>query len=205
MASVGAPPPAEWERPRVVVHVAVSLDGATSGFAPAMGLFYELAATWREDATLTGAETILAQEAALASAPQPGPSADGPLLVVVDSRARVRQWPASWRRRRSGLLRGRTASRNSSPDATAWTCPHCSPPSAVATASPSSGSTAGGALTGALLARGLVDEVSLLIHPVLAGGRRWCGPSPVPATALELTDCTRPAERLVWLRYRRPG
>jgi 2,5-diamino-6-(ribosylamino)-4(3H)-pyrimidinone 5'-phosphate reductase len=36
------------------VHVAVSLDGATTGFTPAVGLFYELAAMWDEDVTLTG-------------------------------------------------------------------------------------------------------------------------------------------------------
>ncbi|MQA97669.1 MAG: hypothetical protein GEV11_24725, partial [Streptosporangiales bacterium] len=54
-------------RPYVVVHVAVSLDGATVGFQPDVALFYRLAGTWREDVTLAGADTILAQEAALAA------------------------------------------------------------------------------------------------------------------------------------------
>ena len=52
--------------PHVVLHVAVSLDGATDGFAPDVGTFYELAGRWREDVTLAGADTILAQEKALA-------------------------------------------------------------------------------------------------------------------------------------------
>ena len=64
-------------RLHVVVHVAVSLDGATTGFDPNVERFYELARMWREDVTLVGADTILAQEEALAAVPRPGPAADG--------------------------------------------------------------------------------------------------------------------------------
>jgi hypothetical protein len=71
-------------RPYVVAHVAVSLDGATTGFQPDVARFYRLARIWDEDATLAGADTILAQEAALVDAPRPGPAEDGPLLAVVD-------------------------------------------------------------------------------------------------------------------------
>ncbi|WP_241962261.1 hypothetical protein [Rhodococcus opacus] len=42
--------------------------------------------------TLVGADTILAQEQALAAAPRPGPLEGGPLLAVVDSRGRVDDW-----------------------------------------------------------------------------------------------------------------
>src|SRR5688572_6874900 len=79
-------------RPHVVVHVAVSVDGATTGFDADVATYYRLAATWDEDVTLTGADTILAQEAALAEAPAPGPDPDAALLVVVDGRGRVRRW-----------------------------------------------------------------------------------------------------------------
>ena len=41
-----------------------------------------------------GADTILAQEPTLAAAHGPGPVPDGPLLAVVDSANRVRQWAA---------------------------------------------------------------------------------------------------------------
>ena len=71
-------------RPYVVAHVAVALDGATTGFEPDAGRFYELAATWSEDVTPVGADTILAQKHALAAAPRPGPVEGGPLLAVVD-------------------------------------------------------------------------------------------------------------------------
>src|SRR5690348_3385489 len=81
-------------RPRVVVHVAVSVDAATTGFTPDLGRFYGLVPTWDEEVTLVGSDTILAQEQALATAPMPGPTADAPLLAVVDSRHRVSRWTA---------------------------------------------------------------------------------------------------------------
>jgi 2,5-diamino-6-(ribosylamino)-4(3H)-pyrimidinone 5'-phosphate reductase len=198
----------------VVAHVAVSLDGATTGFAADVATFYELAATWREDVTLTGADTILAQEEALATAPQPGPRPDGPLLAVVDSRARVRRWTAlrdagHW----SGVLAVSSAQTPARPglpgeelrvgddrvDLPALLTTLGSRPGVVTVRVDS-----GGGLLGALLAGGLVDEVSLLVHPVLAGtvgGRRWCGTEP-PATALALQDARQLAGDLVWLRYR---
>jgi hypothetical protein len=60
--------------PYVVVHVAVSLDGHTTGFNVDLARFYSLLSTWQEDITLTGADTILAQEPELAAAPRPGPA-----------------------------------------------------------------------------------------------------------------------------------
>ncbi len=36
-------------RPSVIAHVAIALDGATTGFEPRVGPYYELAATWSED------------------------------------------------------------------------------------------------------------------------------------------------------------
>src|SRR5687767_9617629 len=82
-------------RPRVIAHTAVSLEGFTTGFTPDLATFYGLVATWREDVTLAGADTILAQEKALAAGtPGPGPNPAGPLLAVVDSRGRVSAWDA---------------------------------------------------------------------------------------------------------------
>ena len=49
-------------RPHVVVHVAVSLDGATTGFEPDVGRFYAIAATWREDVTLAGAYALFVDD-----------------------------------------------------------------------------------------------------------------------------------------------
>ena len=205
-------------RPHVVAHVAVSLDGATTGFEPDVGRFYALARTWREDVTLAGADTILAQEKALTHAPRPGPASDGPLLAVVDGQARVRQWDAL---RDCGYWSGVLALR-----ATATPATTARPAREIVTGEERVDLAAalgalrdvegarvarvdsGGALIGALLARGLVDEVSLLVHPCLAGagGRNhvWHGPEPVAALALEQLASKVLDDGLVWLRYRVP-
>jgi 2,5-diamino-6-(ribosylamino)-4(3H)-pyrimidinone 5'-phosphate reductase len=207
-------PAASPDRPRVVAHVAISVDGATTGFAADVATFYDLAATWREDVTLTGADTILAQEEALATAPQPGPRPDGPLLAVVDSRARVQRWTAlrdagHW----SGVLAvssSRTPPRPGFPgDEVRVGDDRVDLAALLAVLGRRAGVAtvrvdSGGGLLGALLAGGLVDEVSLLVHPVLAGtagGRRWYGAQP-PGTALALEDDRQLAGGLVWLRYR---
>ena len=45
--------------PRVVLHLAVSLDGRHDWFTPDVGLYYELVGRWHEDVTLAGADTII--------------------------------------------------------------------------------------------------------------------------------------------------
>ncbi|GLZ03023.1 hypothetical protein Acsp03_04900 [Actinomadura sp. NBRC 104412] len=204
------------QRPYVVAHVAISLEGATTGFLPDLGKFYQLASTFAEDVTLVGADTPLAQEAALATAPRPGPAPDGPLLAVVDGKARIRQWDA---------LR----------DVGHWSdvlALHCgvTPPRSpgrgvrelvtgdervdLAEAIDILGRQAnakvirvdsGGALIGALLSARLLDEVSLLIHPCLAGPeglRFWYGTQPAATADMRLMASESFDGGLVWLRYR---
>ena len=94
--------------PRVILHTAVSADGRIDGHAPDIGLYYGLAAKFEEDATLGGSETLLRapdqgtdEDVAVPVAeaePVAGGGADKrPLLVLVDSRGRVRNL-AWWRR-----------------------------------------------------------------------------------------------------------
>jgi len=93
--------------PYVVVHNAVSLDGALDWLVPEwpkfnelLSTYYSRAAAFEEDATLCGSETILKafewDEGILEDAPAaPFEPADGdsrPLLVIPDSRGRVRIW-----------------------------------------------------------------------------------------------------------------
>jgi 2,5-diamino-6-(ribosylamino)-4(3H)-pyrimidinone 5'-phosphate reductase len=203
--------------PHVVVHVAVSLDGATTGFDPDVGRFYELARTWDEDVTLAGADTILAQEGTLSGAPRPGPAAAGPLLAVVDGRGRVREWEAlrdcgHW----SGVLA--LHARATPPRAGGERVPELVTGeervdlgAALEALAEREGAEvvrvdSGGALIGALLLDGLVDELSLLVHPCLAEGTRergWRGPAPAQApTLLERLACESLDHGLLWLRYR---
>jgi 2,5-diamino-6-(ribosylamino)-4(3H)-pyrimidinone 5'-phosphate reductase len=208
---MGTAGPPRGHRPHVVVHVAVSVDGATTGFDADIGTFYRLAGTWAEDVTLTGADTILAQEAALATAPRPGPAETGPLLVVVDSRARVTEWTAL---REVGYWPGVVAAQAASTPRTSV------PVDRIVTGDERVDLAAllaelarrpgvdvvrvdsGGGLTGALLASGLVDEISLLVHPAFAAGGRWYGTEPPPATSLTTLGCERLDGGVTWLRYR---
>ncbi|HSJ44357.1 MAG TPA: dihydrofolate reductase family protein [Euzebyales bacterium] len=202
-------------RPHVIVHMAVSLDGAIDGFDIDVGTYYQLAATWSEDATLVGADTILAQESALADTPGPGPAPDGPLLAVVDSRARVSEWSALrvagyW----SDVIAVQaedTPPRAVDRPATLVAGAHrVDLASALERLHVEYGISvmrvdSGGGLAGALLDADLVDEVSLVIHPVIVGSassRRWYG-----TTATRLAFVTKSSEILdcgvVWLRFSR--
>ncbi|MGH2989387.1 MAG: dihydrofolate reductase family protein [Solirubrobacterales bacterium] len=185
------------DRPCVVVHVAVSVDGATAGFEPDAELFYALASTWGEDVTLAGADTILAQEEVLADAPRPGPAADGPLLAVVDGRRRVSQWEAlrecgHW----SDVCALRAGTVNGRVDLVAALGALRERGAQVVRVD------SGGGLNGALLRARLVDELSLLVHPCVAGsGRRWWGSSPPESDSLRRLACEPVGVGLVWLRY----
>lgn len=211
----GAPSPAR--RPYVVAHVAVSVEGATDGFQPDLGRFYELAETWSEDLTLVGSDTILAQEQALAASPSPGPAANGPLLAVVDGKGRVREWEAL---RNAGHWAGVIALHA---EATPPRPAGRAVPEIVVGADRVDLAAAlktfaqrgievvrvdsGGSLIGALVNEGLVDEVSLLVHPELAGvrgTRRWYGAVPPSASTVALVANETLDSGLVWLRYRLP-
>jgi len=196
-------------RPHVVAQLAVSLDGVTSGFDVDLARFYALATLWQEDVTLVGADTILAQETALRAAPRPGPRPDGPLLAVVDSRARVREWEAL---RQLGywsdvlaLYADQTPARP--PDATTRELVTGYEQVDLAEVLDALGERgvqlvrvdSGGAVVTALLDLGLIDELALLVHPVLVGaGRPW-----YDTRLLELQHAgTEVFEGgVVWLRY----
>jgi 2,5-diamino-6-(ribosylamino)-4(3H)-pyrimidinone 5'-phosphate reductase len=192
-------------RPYVVAHLAVSLDGATTGFPVDVGAYYALVPTWQEDVTLTGADTILAQEEALSEA-GPGPLPHGPLLAVVDSGCRVHSWA---RLRDCGLWRAVVAARSEQsppdPDVVSMVAGHDRVDlAAVLDLLGDEGAEtvrvdSGGQLVRALLGRGLVDELSLLVHPCLAGTPgTWAGDT---VADLELIKQEQYADGLVWLRY----
>jgi 2,5-diamino-6-(ribosylamino)-4(3H)-pyrimidinone 5'-phosphate reductase len=176
--------------PRVILHVAVSLDGATTGFDADQGTYYVLAERFHEDVTLCGADTILAQSEALAHADRPGPNPDGPVLAITDSRGRVDEEIVDALR---GLgfwsdvcvlrdAHGRLGQALEAFDVHVVRV------------------DSGGALNGALLSEGVVDEVSLLVHPVLVGGDHphWYGAA--PPQDFELRAATALDGGLAWLR-----
>ncbi|MEJ2601087.1 MAG: RibD family protein [Anaerolineales bacterium] len=224
-------------RPKVVIFNCASLDGRMdAGVGQAdMGLYYQLASRWNADAMLSGSNTLLAAFAGPAEPPPPTPTGeDGddakelhplavPYLVIVDSRGRIHNWAQIraqpfWRR-------------------VIVLCARLTPPSyreelarhgvacivagerrvdlrrALEGLSAKYGIRtlrvdSGGTLNGALLRAGLVDEVSLLIAPLLVGGESpqsiFVAPdvsSPEQAIPLRLTHFEPVGEGRLWLRY----
>ena len=213
-------------RPRVIIHNAVSLDGRVTGFEVNMARYYALVPTWKEDATLCGSGTILATPEGRvketdgdAPARRADPKDKRPLLVVADSRGRVRCWgmllgAGYWR---DGValcsqltpashieyLRRRGVSRIVAGDKRvdlARALALLSSRYHIRTVRVDSGGT----LNAALLGAGLVGEVSLLVHPVSAGTSArplFAGAKPLTGS-FRLFRNERLPGGLVWLRYK---
>jgi 2,5-diamino-6-(ribosylamino)-4(3H)-pyrimidinone 5'-phosphate reductase len=183
--------------PRVILHNAVSLDGRIDGFPIDLYQYYELAATWKEDATLAGSDTFLkaANEAppedeSAFLPPEIDPSDRRPLLAVPDSRGRIRTWHYL---RSLPYWRGFVAlCSQSTPqdylhylkerhiDCIIAGKDHVDLRAALQEMNSRYGVLAvrvdaGGTLNGLLLRQGLVAEVSLLIYPSLVGGEKHSG------------------------------
>ncbi|WP_020385964.1 dihydrofolate reductase family protein [Kribbella catacumbae] len=198
-------------RPHVVAQVAVSIDGATTGFEADQARFYALATLWQEDVTLVGADTILAQESAVRTAVRPGPRADGPLLAVVDSRHRVHNLEAL---RELGywsdvlaLYSDQTPARP--PDSAIQELVTGYDRVDLAELLELLGRRgakvvrvdSGGSLLGALLDLGLIDELTLLVHPVLVGDAPRWHDSFTGHLDLSLANVETFLPGITWLRY----
>jgi 2,5-diamino-6-(ribosylamino)-4(3H)-pyrimidinone 5'-phosphate reductase len=211
-------------RPRVILHNAVSIDGRTTGLAANLGLFYGLTDRWDEDVTLAGSDTVLAalRQSAEASPPASASNAAGGRLAVIDSRGRVKDWRhvKAWPfwsefvsvdtddtpRQHREYLRYQEVEEitagNHRVDL-ALALEELAERYGAHTVRVESGGT----LNGALLRQGLVDEVSLLLHPVLVGGmsphtifRTMDVDTDVPIE-MKLSDCQVLDDGYAWLRY----
>lgn len=214
--------------PRVVLHNAVSVDGRNSGFPTDIGLYYELARQFKEDATLAGSGTILASPEMKSDDGEPesppptecDPQDSRPLLVIPDSRGRVRCWDmlrqaGYWRdmiaicsrstpkEHLDYLHRRRVRVINAGNDRVDLRA-------ALDELAARHGvkvvrADSGGTLNGVLLRMGLADEISVLIHPTLAGGDVLRSIFKDNAAAenvrLRLIHMERLRDDLVWLRY----
>ncbi|HOB58600.1 MAG TPA: RibD family protein [Methanoregulaceae archaeon] len=220
--------------PRVILHVATSLDGRITNFPANLDLYYALAATWKPDAILFGSETVVAavrenpslevpKEHEDLFTPPEGAEDTRPLLVIADSRGRVRCWDAirTWPYMRDLLAFCSAATPKEYLDYLAErridaiiagedridmreALSELNRRHGVKTVRVDSGGT----LNSVLLEAGVVAEVSVLVHPFLAGGK----PDPTmfdPAKAgfpdlqvpLELIRTEVVGDGLVWARY----
>ena len=196
-----------------------------------MELFYELIPRWAEEATLAGADTMLAalDEVPEEMAEDLDPSEifeddPRPLLAIIDSRGRVRIWHA-FRRWPYWCRFVALVSRTTPQDYLDYLSEHhidhivagddkVDLAVALEELGERYGVTtirvdSGGALNGALLREGLVDEVSVLHAPVLVGGEGLKtlftepdleGPEGVIKLRLEHVGKLR--DDVVWTRYK---
>jgi 2,5-diamino-6-(ribosylamino)-4(3H)-pyrimidinone 5'-phosphate reductase len=220
--------------PRVILHVATSLDGRITNFPANLDLYYTLAATWKPDAILFGSETVVAavrenpslevpQEHEDLFTPPEGAEDTRPLLVIADSRGRVRCWDAirTWPYMRDLLAFCSAATPKEYLDYLAErridaiiagedridmreALSELNRRHGVKTVRVDSGGT----LNSVLLEAGVIAEVSVLLHPFLAGGK----PDPTmfdPVKAgfpdlqvsLQLIRTEVVGDGLVWARY----
>jgi 2,5-diamino-6-(ribosylamino)-4(3H)-pyrimidinone 5'-phosphate reductase len=212
--------------PRVILHNAVSADGRTTGLTANLGLFYELAARWQEDVTLAGCDTILAalrQRSSEAEADPPASDvATRGRLAVIDSRGRIKDWRSlkQWPFWSDFVAIGSEATpvahlaylRYQEVETITTGADKVDLAEALTEISTRYGARtvrveSGGTLNAALLRHGLVDEVSLLIHPVLIGGM---SPHTVYRTMelaadtpieMKLVECQLLDQTYAWLRY----
>jgi 2,5-diamino-6-(ribosylamino)-4(3H)-pyrimidinone 5'-phosphate reductase len=216
--------------PRIILHTAVSLDGRITGFPADLELYYTLAAQYNPDAVLFGSATILAAPSLDAPAehremfaPPPGAPDPRPLMIVADSRGRIRCWEKlkAWPYVRDFVA----LCSSSTPREYLEYLASCGIHQIIAgdrqvdmrhALEQVSGqfgvrtvrADSGGTFNSVLLSTGLVDTVSVLVHPCIAGGnpeptlfdplRAGIGTANVPLT---LTSCQVQKNGIVWLQY----
>jgi 2,5-diamino-6-(ribosylamino)-4(3H)-pyrimidinone 5'-phosphate reductase len=223
----------------VTIYNEISLDGRIEGFDQDAGRYYRLGFRWRSEAILMGSVTAQAfgpaepasQRILTVPAPERLPVVAGfedlvynprPLLVVPDSRGRVRNWvhalaqpwygaivvltsratPAAYLDYldRRGIAHLTTGEEQVELSAALELLQARYGVQSMRT-------DCGGRLNGALLAAGLVDEVAVIINPSLAANPKSQSFVTLPHAVagvglpLELREVDRLKDGAVWLRY----
>jgi 2,5-diamino-6-(ribosylamino)-4(3H)-pyrimidinone 5'-phosphate reductase len=221
--------------PKVILHTATSVDGRITGFPADPGLYYGLAAQWNPDAVLFGSGTVLAAVRAdptLGVPPEheemftPPPDTENdprPLLVIADSRGQVRCWDAirKWPYMRDVLALCSTTTPGEYADylkerrigSIVAGDDRIDMRAALEALNREYGVKvlrvdSGGTLNSVLLHAGVVSEVSVLIHAVIAGGKAEPTLSdPIRAgiaelqVPLRLQSVKEVGNGIVWFRY----
>ena len=219
--------------PHVTIFNAMSVDGRMDWYLGDMdsyaGFYYGIAARWEVQAVLAGSATMRHPEPeidppdAVADPPQYAPDDNRQWLVVVDSRGQIRNWQQLRREpwwRDVIVLCSKTTPQDYLDYLERIHVQHLilgeehvDLRAALETLAERYGVRAvrvdsGGILNGVLLREGLVDEVSVLLHPYLVGGMSpsslFKAPdltSPEGIIPLKLTHVETVGEGVLWLRY----
>jgi 2,5-diamino-6-(ribosylamino)-4(3H)-pyrimidinone 5'-phosphate reductase len=218
--------------PRVIVYDAVSLDGRTIGLDVDKELYNEIASKWDLDAVLMGSNTVLAELNAKpgevrgeGKKPQIDPDDERPLLVVPDSRGQIRVWDEV---REMPYFRDILVlcSRSTPQEYLDFLEERYVKHMVIGYQEVDLGAAlnelnvqfgvkslrvdSGGVLNGVLFREGLVDEVNVLIHPELVGGKSSSSifpaselnPSGGSTVQLVLVHVENLKANFVWLQYR---
>jgi len=214
--------------PKVIIHNSVSIDGSLSSFEPNMELHYRIAGTFKPDIHLIGSNTIVegiklygegvpAEEAADFKKPQR--KTNLPLWVVVDSTGKLEGLLHVCRRfeqcRDVIVLGSQTTPRQYLRylDERQYTF-HCVGRKSVdlrkALDLLSKNYHAkiiltdtGRILGNLLLNQGLVDEISLLIHPIIIGNKSYNMFQEIKKhTEISLMKCEWSEKQYVWLLFK---
>lgn len=215
--------------PKVILYTAASLDGRTTGFSVDMDLFYSLAQQWGENASLVGCDTLLNaaddipdDKTSKVSTARPSTDDSRPILVVPDSRGRLRSWHY-WREQPYWKDFVSLCTQSTPPDHVEYLkrkgiktittgTEHVDYRQALEELNGQFGTTivrvdSGGTLNGVLLRAGLVDEIHLLVHPTLVGGTsqktffRDACPEQAGEIALKFVKSELHSERILLLSY----
>jgi 2,5-diamino-6-(ribosylamino)-4(3H)-pyrimidinone 5'-phosphate reductase len=219
---------ASLQFPWVIIHQILSVDGNLTGFEPDARLFFGVAAKLEEHATLssalalckTGVEIEPETEEDKAAVPTELDDAR-PICIVTDTQGRVRNWHTL---KKSGIWKDFIAlvSADTPEEYLGYlterrikyirTGEHkCDLEAALRILRKEHDVRrirvdGCGALNGALMSQGLVDELSVLVHPCITGsGSPLCGLAAGPdgaPVALKLISALEAGEAgYVWLRY----
>lgn len=215
-------------RPRVILSNAVSPNGSLTGYDVDYGVYYPILLSYQPDAVLTGADTVLAapveippEEEADRKKRPAGPGETRPWLVVVDSRGRLSPVLHFYRRMEYTrdvivLVAEETPSRyiryleNRDYDYLIAGKDRVDPTTALHLLSQEYPirtlvSDTGGTLDTVLLSAGLVDEISLVVAPVLSSRTDILLYQPEPGRErnipLTLKECGDIGEGYVHLVY----
>jgi 2,5-diamino-6-(ribosylamino)-4(3H)-pyrimidinone 5'-phosphate reductase len=214
--------------PKVIVHTEVSVDGRMDWLPEDGFLYYRLIGDWHVDAMLSGSGTMAAAypnpdtEADLAGTPPEKP-AGLQRMVVVDSQARLRCWrqmqQSEWWGEVTALVSKATPKAYLEEltrlgiDTIVTGDERVDLRAALEALHDRYGIEtlrvdSGGILIGALLRAGLVDELSVILSPVLIGGMSprsfYVAPdltSTEMAIPLRLAHVEKAEGDFVWLRY----
>jgi 2,5-diamino-6-(ribosylamino)-4(3H)-pyrimidinone 5'-phosphate reductase len=181
--------------PKVIIYNYISLDGRINGFNSDKKLYYQLASQWNLDAVLMGTDTLLnnfnvkpdkLHKSKNFQVPEVNKNDSRPLLVVPDSRGRIRTWSQVFG---TGLFRDILVlcSRSTPQEYLNFLDERYIKYMVIGYEKVNLGTAleeiniqfgvkslrveSGGRLNGVLLRDDLVDEVCVLIHPAMVGGR----------------------------------